>query len=189
VLTRAAEAARTGLDLDGNNRLANLAMARVRLSNGDVEGFRRATDRLLELRPRYPDDVMTIGSLLVVVGDSQRGIELVDEAMEFYAPDRPPGTYYVSHTLHAVAAGNYDRALDQALKIDVPEWLVTPMIVAACAGLAGQQEIARRAVQRLLAVDPEFALHARPQLDKWHPDEMLLARLIEGLEAAGLDLP
>jgi hypothetical protein len=132
---------------------------------------------------------MTIGSLLVVVGDSQRGIELVDEAMEFYARDRPPGTYYVSHSLQALTAGDYDRALEQALRIDVPEWVVTPMLVAASAGLTGRQEIAERAVQRLLAVDPEFALHARAQIDKWHPHETVLERMLEGLQAAGLDLP
>jgi adenylate cyclase len=188
-LTRAAEVARTALDIDGDNRLANLAMARVRLSNGDVEGFRRAADRLLELRPRYADDLMTIGSLLVVTGDSDRGVALVEEALVFYAPDRPPGIYFVAHALHALATGDYDRALERALKIDVPEWAVTSIVVAASAGLAGEPEIAQRAAQRLLDLDPEFPLHARAQLEKWHPHEALLMRLLEGIEAAGLDVP
>ena len=188
-LTRAGEAARTALDIDGDNHLANLAIARVRLSNGDVEGFRRAADRLLELRPRHADDLMTIAALFVITGDSDRGLALVDEAMGFYAPDRPPGPFFVAHALHALATGDYDRALEQALKIDLPEWAVTPTIVAACAGLAGEQLIAQRAAQRLLDLDPEFPLHARAQFDKWHPDETLLMRLLEGLEAAGLDLP
>jgi TolB-like protein/tetratricopeptide (TPR) repeat protein len=188
-LTRASEAARTGLDIDGNNRLANLAMARVRLSNGDIEGFRRTADRLLELRPRYSDDVMTVGSLLVVTGDFERGLELAEEAMGFYAPDRPPGIYFIAHAFEALATGDYDRALAQALKVDLPDWAITSLVVAASAGLAGEQEIAQRAAQRLLDIDPEFPLHVRAQLEKWHPDATLLARLLEGLEAAGLDLP
>ncbi|HJR70328.1 MAG TPA: hypothetical protein VKA43_09840 [Gammaproteobacteria bacterium] len=188
-LTRAGGAARMALDIDGNNRLANLAMARVRLSNGDLEGFRRTADRLLDLRPRYPDDVMTIGSLLVIIGDAQRGLELAEEAKRFYAPDRPPGSYFVAYAFEALAAGDYDRALAEALKVDLPDWAITSLVVAASAGLAGEQEIARRAAQRLLDVDPEFPLHVRAQLEKWHPDATLLARLLEGLEAAGLDLP
>jgi tetratricopeptide (TPR) repeat protein len=188
-LTRAGEAARTALDIDGDNRLANLAIARVRLSNGDIEGFRRAADRLLELRPRYPDDLLTIATLLVVTGDSDHGLALVDEAMVFYAPDRPPGTYFIAHALHALTTGDYDRALEQALKVDVPEWAVTPIVVAASAGLAGEPQIAQRAAQRLLDLDPEFPLHVRAQLEKWHPHETLLMCLLEGLEAAGLDLP
>ena len=188
-LARAREAARTGLDVDGDNRLANLAIARVRLMEGDLDGFRRGAERFLELRPHYADDIMTLGSLFVVIGDSRRGTELVDEAMQFYSRERPPGTYYVSHAVQALAVGDYDRALEQALKIDTPEWIVTPMLVAASAGLTGQQEIAQRAVQRLLAVDAEFALHVRAQIDKWHPHETVLAAMLEGLEAAGLDLP
>jgi hypothetical protein len=132
---------------------------------------------------------MTIGSLLVVTGDSDRGVALVEEALVFYAPDRPPGTYFVAHALHALATGDYDRALERALKIDVPEWAVTSIVVAASAGLAGEPEIAQRAAQRLLDLDPEFPLHARAQLEKWHPHEALLMRLLEGIEAAGLDVP
>lgn len=188
-LTRAREATRTGLDIDGDNHLANLAMARVRLSDGDLEGFRRTIDRFLEVRPHYADDVMTVGSLLVVTGDFERGLALLEEAMGFYAPDRPQGAYFVSHALHALATGDYDRALEQALKIDLPDWAITSLVVAASAGLAGEPEIAQRAAQRLLDLDPEFPLHARTLLEKWHPDATVLARLLEGLEAAGFDLP
>jgi adenylate cyclase len=188
-LTRAGEAARTALDIDGDNRLANLAIARVRLSNGDIDGFRRGAERLLALRPRHADDLLTIGSLLVMIGDFDRGIMLTDEAMAFYAPDRAPGPYFMAKAFAALARGDYDRALEQALKVDAPEWVMTSMIVAACAGLAGERPMAERAAQRLLDLDPEFGLHARAQLARWHPDETLLRRVLEGLDAAGIDVP
>jgi TolB-like protein len=187
-LTRAGEAARRALDIDGDNRLANLAIARVRLNNGDIDGFKRGANRLLELRPRHADDLMTLGALLVVVGDTERGVALADEAIAYYAPDRAPGPYFISHAFRAIIAGDYDEALEQALRIDAPEWAMSSMILAASAGLAGDEPMAERAAQRLLDLDPEYGLHVRTQLAKWHPDETLLARMIEGLEAAGIDV-
>jgi TolB-like protein len=187
-LTRAGEAARKALDIEGDNRLANLAIARVRLNNGDIEGFKRGAERLLELRPRHADDLMTLGALLVVVGDTDRGIALADEAIAYYAPDRAPGPYFIAHAFAAIIAGDYDEALEQALRIDAPEWAMSPMILAASAGLAGDEPMAQRAAQRLLDLDPDYGLHIRAQLAKWHPDETLLARVIEGLEAAGIDV-
>ena len=188
-LERAREAARKASEIDERGRLANLALAKVRLHDGDLAGFERAADQLLAMSPRYADHLITIGTLFVIVGELERGLALVDEAMAFYTPDRPPGLYFVANALEAWGSGDYDRAVEQALRIDAPDWAMESMIVAVCAGLAGQPEMAQRATQRLLELSPEFPLHAREQLQKWHPDETLFARIIEGLEAAGLDLP
>jgi adenylate cyclase len=188
-MRRAREAARKAIEIDERGRLANLALAKVHFHDGDRAGFERAADRLLIERPRYADHLITIGTLLVIVGELERGLALVDEAMAFYTSDRPPGLYFVAHALEALASGDYDRALEQALRIDAPDWAMGSMVVAACAALAGKREIAQRAIERLLELSPEFPRHAREQLRKWHPDEALFARIVEGLEAAGLDLP
>jgi hypothetical protein len=37
--------------------------------------------------------------------------------------------------------------------------------------------------------EPGVPLHARAQLEKWHSQETLLARILEGLAAAGLEIP
>ena len=188
-LERAREAARKALDTDQNGRLANFALAKVRFHDGDLAGFEQAADRLLVMTPRYADHLITIGTLFVIVGNGERGLSLVDEAMAFYVPDRPPGLYFVAHALDALARSDYDRALDHALRIDASNWAMSSMILAASAGLAGQREIAERATQRLLELSPTFPLHAREQLEKWQPAEPLLARILDGLEAAGLEIP
>jgi adenylate cyclase len=188
-LERARDAAGKALDIDGNSRLANLAAAKVRFHGGDVAGFESAADRLLATKPRLADHLITIGTLFVLLGDADRGLALVEEAMAFYTPDRPPGLYFVAHALDALARGGYDRAVEHALRIDAADWTMGPMILAACAGLAGQRETARRAAARLLELSPEFPRHARGQLEKWHAHETLLARMLEGLEAAGVEIP
>jgi TolB-like protein len=188
-LERASEAARRALEIDADSRLASFALAKVRYHEGDRAGFEGAAERLLATTPRFADHLITIGTLLVVLGDAERGLVLVEEAMAFYTPDRPPGLYFVAHALDALARGDYDRAVEHALRIDAAEWPMGSMILAASAGLAGQRETAQRAVQHLLELSPDFPRHARSHLEKWHPHETLLARVLEGLEAAGVAIP
>jgi hypothetical protein len=73
--------------------------------------------------------------------------------------------------------------------MDAPAWFTVPMLVAACAGLAGHDDIARRAADRLLELYPDFAANARAELAKWYLDDALLETTVEGLRAAGLEIP
>src|SRR5690606_14545109 len=50
-LERALDGARRALDINGDNYLANLAMARARFFRGDLSGFYRSAARVLELEP------------------------------------------------------------------------------------------------------------------------------------------
>jgi adenylate cyclase len=188
-LERARDAARKALEIDTDGRFANFAAAKVRYHDGDRAGFEAAAERLLATKPRFADHLITIGTLFVVLGDAERGFALVEEAMAFYTPDRPPGLYFVAHALDALARGDYDRAVDHALRIDAADWAMGSMILAASAGLAGQRETAQRAAQQLLELSPEFPRYARAELEKWHPHETLLTRVLEGLEAAGVAIP
>ena len=79
--------------------------------------------------------------------------------------------------------------IEHALKIDTPSWPLISMVVAASAGLAGRTDIAHRAAQRLLELQPDFPRRVRAQLARWHPREAVVARLVEGMNAAGLDIP
>jgi tetratricopeptide (TPR) repeat protein len=188
-LTRAREAAIKACDIEGDNRLAVLALARVRLADGDLNGFDRATERLLALTPHNADDLATLGALRGVTEDWERSLPLLDEALALYAPGRAPGVFFIAHALHALETGDYEQALDHALKIDTPSWPLISMVVAASAGLAGRTDIAHRAAQRLLELQPDFPSRVRAQLARWHPREAVVARLVEGMNAAGLDIP
>ena len=188
-LTRAREAAIKACDIEGDNRLALLAMARLRLAEGDVDGFERAVERLLALTPHNADDLATIASLRGVAEGWERSLPLLDEALSLYAPGRAPNAFFIAQALHALEIGDYDQALEHALKIDTPSWPLSTVVVAASAGLAGRADIAHRATQRLLELQPEFPRHARAQFARWHPREALLTRFLEGLRAAGIDIP
>jgi TolB-like protein len=181
-LVRAREAASKALDIEGENRLANLAMARVRHASGDIAGFERIADRLLEMSPNNPDDLATIGALRGIAGDWERGLPLIDKALALGGPGHSP--YAIGLALYALQIGDYDTALARALEVDTPNWYIAAMTLAACAALAGRQDIAERSMARLRALKPDFAF---ADVQKWRPTEALVAQLRAGLTAAGLD--
>jgi hypothetical protein len=44
-------------------------------------------------------------------------------------------------------------------------------------------------VNELLAIDPEFAIHAQRYIEPWHYASGLMDQLLEGLRKAGLKIP
>jgi hypothetical protein len=91
--------------------------------------------------------------------------------------------------LHALQTGDYQEALARALETDTPNWHVSQLILAAAAALAGRDDIAQRAVARLRVLNPGAGGDARALLEKWNPNEVLLAHVLEGLNAAGIHSP
>lgn len=184
-LRRAYDAAQTALDLDDQNLLANLAMASVRYSSGDEQGFRLAAGRAVALA-KNPSTYAQIGLLMTLSGDTERGRALLTRA--FAAEPEIPSWYHVAYSFNALRQDEYRQALDWGLKANAPHWFAAPMTVAAAAGLAGRVDIAERAIERLRAADPDFERTGRRRLEGWIRDRELVARITEGLQAAGLDL-
>ena len=180
-LDRAREAARTALDIDGDNVLANLALAQVQFFSG--ENFRRAGERALALHPNRPQTLAVLGTLYVFAGDRGRGLPMVDRAIELTV--KPPGWIYATRALAELRAQRFAEAVAAALKIDAPNWPLGELIVAASAALAGRADLADRARTRLLNLDPRAEDSLPALLERWHVDPMVRDELERGLGAAG----
>jgi TolB-like protein len=183
-LDRALEASRTALDIEGSDRIAAITMAGIQLAAGNLEAFQRAADRALSLEPRHPAVMAQIGYHLTLAGDWERGFPLIEDAVAVTA--HVPGWYYVTYAFRYLQTGDYPEALAWALRVDAPNWFLTPLTVAASAGLAGRPELAERGVERLLALYPDFAATGRARLERWQLNSNLIDLLIAGLAAAGL---
>jgi adenylate cyclase len=159
-LDRALEAARNSMDIDGNSMLGNLALARVQFFNR--EDFQRAADRALALRPNNAEVLSFIGALLVYTGETRRGLELTQRAIELVP--KPPAPYYTILAMGAIREGRFEDAMAAALKIDSPTWPAGYLVVAAAAGLAG------RARARALEISPRVEEGIPILLDRWRID-------------------
>ncbi len=180
-LDRAREAARTALDIDGDNVLANLALAQVQFFSG--ENFRRTGERALALRPNRPQTLAALGTLYVFAGEPERGLPMVDRSIELTA--KPPGWIYATRALAELRAQRFAEAVASALKIDAPNWPLGELIVAASAALAGRADLASRARGRLLSLDPRAEDTLPALLERWRVDPMVRDELARGLAAAG----
>jgi adenylate cyclase len=183
-LDRALEAMRRALDIDGDDRVAAMAMAGIRLASNDIEGFERAVERALAITPVLPPMLAQVGYLRVLAGDGEHGLALVDQAIPETA--YVPGWYYAAHSFRYLQTAEYEKALEWALKTDAPSWFATPMTAAAAAALAGRTDIAERELARLLELDPDFPRVGPERLRAWGLNEELRATLLEGLRLAGM---
>jgi adenylate cyclase len=183
-LDRALEAVRTSLDIDGSGRVAAVSMAAIRFALGDHESFERAVARGLEMRPVHTAMLANMGYLLMVSGDVERGFAVLDEAMPGIFD--VPSYVYVGYALGYVQRGQYDQALEAALKIHSPDWVVAPLTKAVTATLAGRHDIAEREIQRLLELDPEFATAVTGLLERSQLNPVVRATVLEALKSAGL---
>jgi TolB-like protein len=185
-LARAGEAARTALDIDGENYLANLALARVRFFSGDLDGFARSADRVLALHSNDAEVLAMLATLFEISGSPARARPLIEKAVAL--SPRPPSVYHVAEAIAALRAGRGDDALETALKIDAPNWFIAPLLVAASAGLAGRIDVAQRAAARLLELYPALPQRFDTEIAKWQIDSTLRDPLLRGLKAAGLPI-
>jgi adenylate cyclase len=180
-LDRAREAARTALDIDGDNVLANLALAQAQFFSG--EDFRRTGERALALRPDRAQTLAALGTLYVFAGEPERGLPMVDRSIELTA--KPPGWIYATRALADLREQRFADAVAAALKIDAPNWPVGELIVAASAAVAGRADLADRARGRLLNLDPRAEDTLPALLERWRVDPMVRDELERGLAAAG----
>ena len=185
-LERMLQAARRAVELDPSGHRGYHALALAHFYRREIPAFRTAADRALALNPMDGCNVGHLGSYIAYAGEWERGCRLVERATQLN-PNHP-GWFWFPSSLSAYRKGDYQSALGYALKINLPNFLWTHMVLAAIYGQLGQVAEADKSVRELLKLDPYAAQMARPGMQRLFEPE-LVERLIEGLRKAGLDVP
>ncbi len=183
-LDRAFDAVGRSLDLDSSGRVAAASQASVQYARGNAQGFADAVEQALAIKPVHPGMAAQIGMLLTLSGDWRRGVQLVQDAVPFAV--HVPSWNYTAIAFRYLQTGQYEDALQWAMKVDAPSWFIAPMTVAAAAELAGRHDIAQREIKRLLELEPDFATQGPELLRRWRLNDELLEVLLLGLRRAGL---
>jgi TolB-like protein/Tfp pilus assembly protein PilF len=186
-LDRALAAARRAVELDRANQFALVSLAQVHFFRRDLAAFGPAAERAMALNPLNTDAVGILGLQIVHTGEFQRGTEIVRRAMELNA--NHAGWMHFAPLWEHFHKGDYEQALECANRVDVPGLFWPYLVMAAACGHLGRRAEAEAAVRDLLALDPEFAAHARSNIESWHFASGLLEPLLEGLRQAGLSIP
>ena len=186
-LDRALAAARRGVELDRANQFAMVALAQTHFFRQDLAAFGPAAERAMALNPLNTDALGILGLEIVHTGEFERGTEIVRRAMELN-PNHA-GWMHFAPLWDYFHKGEYEQALACANRVDVPGLFWPFLVMASACGHLGRRTEAAAAVRDLLALDPEFAAHARANIGTWHFASGLMEPILEGLRKAGLEIP
>ena len=185
-LDRALTAARRGVELDRANQFALVALAQTHFFRQDLAAFGPAAERAMALNPLNTDAVGILGLQIVHTGEFERGTAIVRRAMELNA--NHAGWMHFAPLWDHFHKGEYEQALECANRVDVPGLFWPFLVMASACGHLGRRAEAQAAVRDLLALDPEFAAHARSNVGTWHFASGLMDPILEGLRKAGLEI-
>ncbi|HEX6114461.1 MAG TPA: hypothetical protein VFZ10_19365 [Geminicoccaceae bacterium] len=186
-LDRALQAARKAVELAPRNALAHQALLLAHSFRGEVEQAVAVGDRAVALSPNNSDILATHGLRLALSGQWERGLALVQEAIA--RTPAPPGWYHTAAAVNWYRQGRYDEALEEAVRLDAPDWIYNHVILAMIYGQLGQREAAAAAVRRILEIDPEFAENVWYELRLRNLPPAFAEHVADGLRKAGLRIP
>jgi TolB-like protein len=182
-LDRALAAARRALDLAPANQIALQALAVASFFRRDTAACLTACEKVLALNPL--DASSEAMFLIAFTGDWDRGCRLIRRAMELNPLH--PGWYRWVLALNEYRQHNYRAAIDDVVAADAPGVFWTNVLLAAAFAQLGERDAAHKALDDLLAQQPDFATAGPDTIGRWFPDEVG-AHLVDGLRKAGLAL-
>ena len=141
--------------------------------------------RAARLNPNDTDTFAAFGLHLILIGDSALGRVFMKVALTLN-PEPPDWYWFALYFMH-FSAGEYEDALEMALRAQNESFYWTHCMQATAYAKLGLQTESRRALDRLLALFPSFPAQARTELERWvNPEQTTL--LLEALDEAGLHL-
>ncbi len=154
----------------------------------DLDGGIALIDRALLLNPNFAPAWFLGGFLRIFHGETESAMTLLSHAVQLSPLDPEMFRMQAGIALAQFFAGEYDAAANWAEKAlgNLPTLLVGAVIAAASHALAGRAEHALQFMARVRVLDPTLC---QASLAEWLPIHRAqdLARLAEGLRAAGLE--
>lgn len=187
VVAKARAAVRRAIDLDPSDPTGYMMHSNLLFSEGDLAGFKQEGETALRLNPNNANSLAHYGVRLAFIGDWDRGRSLVDKALALNPVH--PHWYRLADVVYRYNRGDYQQALAELNKMDMPNFFWTHLFRAAILGQLDRLEKAAVAAHNLLELRPEFLQEASSLIDAWQFPFPLRKSIVEGLGKAGLELP
>ena len=181
-ITGALNAARRAVSLDRSNDYVYWALALAAMAARDTKTVISASESLLELEPP-PSYRAFAGWCLSLAGQWERGLKILDQnkkIMQLYL-----GWLHHAPFLNYYRQGQYENALNEATKMNVPMLVWDPLERAAACGQLGDRDNARMAIDEIISLRPDFIDDPRRYLNCYIMQDELVDHVIEGLIKAG----
>lgn len=185
---RARAAAERAIEIDPDNPDAYYALAILSQMTGEARKvFRNFAEKAIELNPYDAFVLADLGTWMAYSGAWEKGKEWVARA-KLINPKHQSWLDYIWH-LHAYLEGDYEQALDVALKINLPDNYMVQASLTAAYAMNGDAAKAEQALEHLLEIRPDYPEDPRAPFRTRGMPEELIEGLMEGLRRAGLQVP
>ncbi len=183
-LARQQRAAERSIAVDVTSQYGWMSLAVARYLSADMAAARQAAERAIGLNPLNTPIVAYMGLVTALSGDRRRGLELVQRSLALN-PNLPGHIHFVPFLDHYVR-GDYEAALLDAKRINIPHMQAAHLAMIAAAGQLGRVDDARNAFESLrrLNADTTDAAAARRVWERLVHDPPIVDRLVEGYEKA-----
>jgi TolB-like protein/Tfp pilus assembly protein PilF len=145
-----------------------------------------AYEHALALNPHDSDILADLGRAYSLTGDWDKGIPLIREAFE--RNPAQPSWYRQFIAMFHYMHGRYAEALEEAQKIGTPDLVYTHVVLAMIYGQTGSRDDAAHEVNEILRLYPNFGDKAVFEFERRNIDPAIIARMVDGLRKAGLDV-
>ncbi|HXY08618.1 MAG TPA: hypothetical protein VEI52_12325, partial [Terriglobales bacterium] len=184
-MDRALAAARRAVSLASSSQLAYAALASAFFFRRELGAFRVAAERALALNSMEGYITAFLGMHFAYAGDWEHGCALSERSTQLNP--HHPGWYWSAMVFNAYRQRDSQRALELALRINMPDLWTAQLALTVIYSQLGEMEHARAALAGLLALRPDFAAIARTELDKWWLPDMV-EQMLSDLRQAGLEI-
>ncbi|MCI0668718.1 MAG: hypothetical protein L0Y43_11770 [Methylococcaceae bacterium] len=178
--------AQKAVALEPRNVMANYILAMTLFYRKGRAQFLAMAEHALSLAPSRPDNLAVIGMHLMLVGQWQRGLEMVEKAMKLNPYH--PNWHYLALSLYHLHGRRYPEALNAIDRFAALDFFPFQMNLAVIHGYLGNQQEARKALARMFDLWPDAAHKMKEILDFWFPFEDLAEVFTEGLKKAGFSI-
>ena len=185
-LERGLAAARRAVALDRTDSFAHYSLAMAHYFGKNLDAFRVAAERSIELNPYDASVLAMLGTLISFSGDWGAGLEITKRARQIN-PDHP-GYYKFSLFYDQYLKGNNAAALDIALQINMPYYYSDPLVRVLAHVRNGNMDAANEAAKELTQLFPNFeADFGRLGLTNWFfAQPELVEKIATDLSEVGL---
>ena len=178
-LERARKAAERAVAIDPTCQVGWEALAEASYFARDLEAFRDAAERAMTLNPRNTSTVALMGVLISHSGEWERGCEITRRAMALNP--HHAGWYHFPEFFDHYRKGEFDRALETAKRLNMPDDFWVHAVIAAASGRLGGKDEARAALESLRRLLPGYRDELEPTLRLWIIDAALVEQVMEGI--------
>lgn len=185
-IDRANKVALRAIELDSNNQVAHWALALTYFTEGRLELFEAETKVAVSINPNNSAITGYLGFFMAPTGRWEDGLELLDKSIKLNP--KHPSWYHVAYFYDHFRKQEYEAALERLHLGGLKHLYFIQSNLAAIYGQLGQEENAKKAIERINEMKPSYNVAAarNEYAVKRNIEPDLVEHLIDGLRKAGL---